>query len=503
MFLPFKMSPSLHLRKKWKTISPFHVISSFLVITCLFLACEPSISQASGNHSLISAEALLQDLDTLKVWIAKAHGDPYRFTEKIALEQEFATTKEKVKKQKALSGESFAGIVMPIIAALKDGHARVFLPNYDHFEGHPIFPLRFVFINKKPFIIEPLASEGVSIGAEILEINGQSAASLFNEIIPILPRDGDIESIRYRKLQNQSYFTQVLIALNKATQVYDIKLRTNGQISSHIIQGLTSGEYNKQRKQSNKTFQPLIFDSIDSLKHTALLDINSLNPSYFQKANFYQQIDQIFQALKTHEVQHLIIDLRNNTGGEDSYVLHLLQYLLKAPFEMHGEVSFTQNNYKFLPDGRHWDIDPKCFKVNKEGRYDATAALWEEHPTLGVFTPFKDAFKGQVIVLINASTFSAAADFAAMLHFHQRATFIGEETGGSYIGNVSGYVPTLDLPHSSVKINLPLISIKHPFFDSHFTNRGVIPDHRVQPEIEAIRQRQDVVMRKAIHILHQ
>ncbi len=215
-------------------------------------------------------------------------------------------------------------------------------------------------------------------------------------------------------------------------------------------------------------------------------------------------MDSIVQTLKNKKTQKLIIDLRGNSGGEDVYTLHLLRHLAQKNFSIFSSLTFKQKDYKFLPDGRHWDINPKGFKLNDKGSYDVTPVLYEEGPfPMGEFEPYKDNYEGKIVVLINAYTFSAASDFSARLHYTKRASFIGEETGGSYIGNISGYNSTLDLPNSKVGISLALLDTRQPFFDSNWTDRGVIPDIRVEPTVDDIINGKDVVLSRAIDYINE
>ncbi|WP_299226852.1 S41 family peptidase [uncultured Psychroserpens sp.] len=475
------------------------IILFLLITTCTNSRSQNSVTNIPANQ--ISAEELLKDLDTLQAWITKAHGDPYRFTTKEKLKNQFAIAKTKIKQNKLMTSNSFAGVVMPIIAELRDGHAQVFLSDLDVVEGNVFFPLKFVFINKTPFVIENFSDQQIDLGAKIISINGTEAKDFFDEIIPYLHRDGDIETVRYKRLQNTTYLTRVLVALDMAKETYNITLSDNGKIKSYSLNGLSQQDYIGKKKKRTVKFEPLQFKEIDSLDATALLDINTFNPSYYDKGEFYNRIDDIISDLDKGNYKNLIIDLRNNIGGEDSYQMYLLRYLLESKFSMNAEITFMQNNYKFLPDGKHYDIDPKCFKKNDKGTYDATEYLWKDHPTLGEFIPFSNRFRGRVIVLINGFTFSAGSDFAAMLHFHKRAIFIGQETGGSYIGNVSGFIPTLKLPNSGVYVNIPLISIKRPFFNSNFTNRGVLPDIEVNSSLEDVLNSKDQIFQEAINYL--
>ena len=142
---------------------------------------------------------------------------------------------------------------------------------------------------------------------------------------------------------------------------------------------------------------------------------------------------------------------------------------------------------------------PKSIKLNDKGTYDVTPVLYGDGPfPMGEFEPYENNFKGEIVVLINAYTFSAASDFSARLHYAKRATFIGEETGGSYIGNISGFSSGLDLPNSKVGVSISLVDTRQAFFDSNWTDRGVIPDIFVEPSVMDVLNGEDAVLKKAL-----
>jgi len=71
----------------------------------------------------------------------------------------------------------------------------------------------------------------------------------------------------------------------------------------------------------------------------------------------------------------------------------------------------------------------------------------------------KYKFKDNLYVLVSPFTYSAGSELSNMLYTNKLGTFIGQETGGGYYGNTSGY--------ESI-----------PF------GRGVIPHHTVIPTFE-------------------
>ena len=84
-----------------------------------------------------------------------------------------------------------------------------------------------------------------------------------------------------------------------------------------------------------------------------------------------------------------------------------------------------------------------------------------------------------------------------MAKFHKAATFVGEETGGAFTGNTSGATAQIELPHSKIRIGVPLIGY-YMAVETKEPDRGIFPDVTVAPTIEDLLAGRDVVLERAI-----
>ncbi|MEM1219315.1 MAG: hypothetical protein AAGH79_10400, partial [Bacteroidota bacterium] len=75
--------------------------------------------------------------------------------------------------------------------------------------------------------------------------------------------------------------------------------------------------------------------------------------------------------------------------------------------------------------------------------------------------------------------FSGGAEFSSMLQMTNRAIFIGEETGGTYEGNVSGYSETTILPNTKIRVDIPTVHFQMDV-EPILPGRGVLPDYEVR-----------------------
>jgi hypothetical protein len=93
-------------------------------------------------------------------------------------------------------------------------------------------------------------------------------------------------------------------------------------------------------------------------------------------------------------------------------------------------------------------------------------------------------FYGKTYVLISPVTYSGGSEFSNMMYTQDLAIFVGQETGGGYYGNTSGYGKKLVLPNTKIKVSIPALQFvmnvkpKLPF------GRGVIPHYEVIPTFE-------------------
>ena len=152
--------------------------------------------------------------------------------------------------------------------------------------------------------------------------------------------------------------------------------------------------------------------------------------------DFPEWMADTFKTLRDKGTQSLIIDLRNNGGGEDAYGALLVSSLTDKPFRYFDHISMRTISPTFK---EQIDWDPDADRILREGTtpdpaggYLVTAGL---HHQLAEQPPAAVPFLGKVFVLTDGGTFSTAADFCATAHHLKRATFIGEETGGGYQNN--------------------------------------------------------------------
>jgi C-terminal processing protease CtpA/Prc len=183
-----------------------------------------------------------------------------------------------------------------------------------------------------------------------------------------------------------------------------------------------------------------------------------------------------FQSLRRDRVQRLIVDLRQNEGGSDEAAFLLLRQLLRTRLSM-PQVS-TSVSYQTVPSDLRpylttWDDSffdrTRTTKPRADGRFDLT----ERGPKIRALDPARDAFAGELVLLIGPVNSSASHTFARLLKGLPHVMLVGRETGGSLRASTGGNIFFMRLPATGFEVDIPLIAYEWP---GETRDGGVKPD---------------------------
>lgn len=188
----------------------------------------------------------------------------------------------------------------------------------------------------------------------------------------------------------------------------------------------------------------------------------------FNDAGLIPFMDSIFQ--KTPHPENLIIDLRNNGGGNSNNGFELIAYLTDQPF-MTGKNILRH----YRPTMRAWQTEPDALEIIQHD--------WK---------PYKGhSFKGKVVVLSGPGTYSAAEDFLAAFKHLKRGLIVGEPTGGS-----TGQPLMYPLPFGG----MGMVCSKRDLMPdgTEFIGIGIEPDIEVKPRLKNFLAGRDDVLEEAL-----
>jgi hypothetical protein len=466
-----------------------------LLLSATLAACG---QKNSVTKEFYSAEELKQDFAVFRASMEEGHPGLYRYKPKATMDSIFADAASSIIRQMAV--REFIQLVSRVAAQIGDGHLRVILPKPDKDkldEGHTATPFRLYWNENKLYVVRNYSTltDKDFLGAQIVSINGHSVNDFLNEYLAIAASDGSNVTNKYRMLQRPRFFPRYFNILYGYTGSYELEyipLNTT-ETKKTKLPGITFDELfsEDEKRYPVSAVLPLADFNISTDNQYAYLRITSFDKEQLKnkKINLEKFLAASFKSIDDGHIKNLILDLRGNGGGTDEYGKILFSYFTNQPFDYYESLLMNKESFDFFkytssPDRKA----PKgMLKANSEGTFDNI-----QHPNVGKQNPTLPTFTGNIYVLINGGCFSTTSEFLSILHYHTKAVFIGEESGGGYYGNCSGPTPEFFLPNTRVSIEMPLMKYAMAVKDYPYSDRGIIPNHIIIPSIKDKIENKDV-----------
>ena len=452
---------------------------------------------------IFPADALREDLGTLWAVLDEGHGGLERYTPRDTLKRSFDETATRL--TEPMTELDFYRTILPLIAAIKDGHTSVRLSDAGRtaFLARPVFfPFELRFVAGRAYIFRNLSERrDIGDGSEVVAINGTPMAAVLRTLLSLVPCDAGLLSRRLRLLEVPSTFGQYLALAFGQPDSFRLRIRSraDGAASDVTVPGIAGrdiGRIFQERYPEPGPGKPLY--ELTSRGSTAVLTIRGFGDDRGAESVPYPEfLQRTFRELEARKVPSLVIDLRGNGGGRDEYGRLLFAHFMDRPFQYYKALEVKKDRFDFFKYvvGTRPDWPAAALRKNARGWYDVTA-----HPNVGTMRPETPRFTGRTVILVDGLSFSTTGETTSLFHFHKKATFAGEECGAGYYGNTSGSTANVVLPRTGIQVRVPLV-LYTLAVDGYPRDRGIVPDIPVTPTIEDLLARRDVVMEGALRFL--
>jgi Peptidase family S41 len=388
-----------------------------------------------------SRTAMKADFYQLLAQIEKNHPALYDFTGKdeyqVVVQQQF----KKISDSAAVT--DFYKILLPLVVKIGCGHSQLWLPQWVWKDSAAGFlPLRLFIEKGRVYVVRNLSSvTGIKMPVEVTGINGTTIPELLDTMNSFISTDGNNVSAK-RDYLNTSWFNGLLaIALDFPKEYIIDTKRSSGESGRQIkLPALNLETYNRLEAWPSSTPKFLI----DSLNNTGILTIRSF-AYYDSVAGFRHFIDSFFAKVKKQHIHSVILDLRDNNGGDPFCSAYLLAYLSRVPVPYYSE------------------------------SYEGYGELAKPIPLA------TNHFDGDLYTLINGNCFSSTGHLCALMKYHHLGKFIGSETDGTYTCNDNSTYVSLNNTGIQLRIarNSFSVAVKGiPRF------KGISPDFPVENTVK-------------------
>jgi len=460
------------------------------------------------EKTILSPNEMTTDLNIFTEALIEGFPGLYDYITK----QEFDSIIDKTRKaiEKPLKPLDFEKLIQNIISSIHDFHLCLLSPPLDKIKI-PTYTtdIRFGWFNDTLMVRNTLPKDSLLINKQIVEIDGVPADSLRQNIKKYIPSsykntDGFVKS--YSDYLGIAYFDWFYFYKNKlANKNYKLTIKL-ADGTTHKFGGYFYKDRDKTKMYYNKSNFFYINDTDSANFTTKLLP----NKTAFVGVGTFQlnevELDSItnfVQLAIDSSYQNLIIDVRNNYGGEIEAINRLYGLIAQEPFSQttynrvnkKGDFEFFKHCENYGPEsGILFQEYNK--QTDKEGYYLYSDSLLKPNVNTN--------FKGKVYVLTNEISFSAATVFPAMVHKYKRGAIVGRETRGAYHQLKAEKFANIRLTNSRIMVRIPLIQI---VFDTTKTSniplgRGVLPDFPVEFSIREIASvNGDSILNYAQHLI--
>ncbi|WP_426189892.1 S41 family peptidase [Massilia sp. DWR3-1-1] len=329
------------------------------------------------------------------------------------------------------------------------------------------------------------ATPAIAAGEEVVTIDGHASAAVVAAMLPYLRADGASDGKRLRQLDHDrgdlSMMDTVwpLLAPPREGR-YQLTVRGGDGAVRSVTADATTLAARAQSLQAQGVAPPSQAWRlrIDGDVAVMTLPTFALYRDTFDWRAFFADS---FGTLRAQHVARLVIDIRANEGGDGAIGLELLSYLVNTPVTYVSDQSVTMVERVPYQLARYLDTWDFGF-FDRTGQVDRIvdgpqAGRWRFRPNANrahTITPRAARFTGATWLLVGPENSSATFALAQLAQQTGAAKLVGQNTGGNQRGLNGGQLAWVNLPHSGVAVDIPLLASSY---------RADTPDASVTPDL--------------------
>ncbi len=475
--------------------------SFFLIYFLLLFVWCGCAKDATYNPAaaMLSKNEAVDDITTAIAIIKKAHPSLYLYITK----EKFSHITDSI--LKSITEEIPLADLYNKLNFIADetgcSHTTVDLPGYvyDTLQNRKFFfPYSLKYIENKLLI----NSYGYDVqeGAQVNKINGVPAGQIIQKLMMYNPVEGN-----HRKTQLQlaaEDFSLFYFMRYGQQKNFEINFTdTTGVTKTIIEKPITLSEWNDRNYNYKYYFDRTGVDYdfyFNDEKGYAIMRLLTFKFTENEKQEAFENFcNNSFELLsRKKNIKTLIIDVRENTGGELYNFFLLYSYVAQKPFKEYEKVV---SRIKNIPYPQLLDADfasQSKESINKRLSNDFINSASKNYylladSNINLWEPAYNRFRGKLFVVTNPRVASSASYFSLMVKNSGLGKIAGEETAGGAASGNGFSILEYAMPNSKIKLFLPYAHMIYTYKDTVNTGTGLLPNYTIPDTYESFKQNKD------------
>lgn len=390
---------------------------------------------------------------------------------------------------------SFFNKLSFLVNEIRCSHTFTALPQdiIDSFYNRSLFfPFPLIFISGGVYAN---SDNIVPHGTKILSINKIPVARLLDSLMIYNPVEGAHRETQ--KFLASTDFSYDYFVRFGGFEKFELLIKdTAGKLSTIFPDAMSLADLNRQsRYYYDATDVPyhLLFNESNNY---ALIRLTTFEfPSNNQQNAFENFLKNSFELIrKKDNIKTLIIDLRENKGGDLYNCFLLNSYLCRQSFNEYKSLSARVKKIpltEFLSDDFD-EEDRNAINDRLKNEFTQKSGRHYQVPDslIGSWAPDKNNFSKNIYIIVNSEVVSSASYFTLLARETAGAKVVGTETsGGDYSGNGFGTLYYV-LPNTRIRLQFDYANLMYAN-GGQKPARGIVPDPPVPDSYESFKNNDD------------
>jgi hypothetical protein len=359
--------------------------------------------------------------------------------------------------------------------------------------GGRAFPLSLRVVDGRVYVGDPSWSDGLAPGTEVLTIDRRPALRWLDAMRAHLSADNDY--LAYAQLE-----TRLPMYVWLARGPVDLRVAGVAPVRMRLAAldraGFQAAEAKRAKRFAldwNARDARMLDDGIAYLRPGPFYDNRADAPDPWDNKAFVAFVDAAFARFIAAGAKDLIVDVRDNPGGDNSFSDPMIAWFATKPFRFTDAFDIKVSAATTASNARRLDGAADSVSAKLAAAY--AKAQPGEHVRFEIpYVPPRAGkrFAGRVHLLVNRHSYSNTVNVAAIVQDYGFGKILGEETAD--LASTLGAMETFTLPRTGIDVGYPKARILRPNGDARA--RGVVPDVEIATPIAP--SADDVVLERAL-----